>query len=373
MKNIPSPCFVIEEEKLLKNLELIKKVQDETGVFIIQALKAFAGYPLFPIFKKYCAGATASSVSESRIIFQEYEEKAHVFAAAITDEDIVHYNKYASHLVFNTWNQFHRHQANINSEISIGIRVNPGYSEVKTDLYNPTLPLGRLGVREEEMPKSLPENVEGLHFHALCENDSYTLENVLLHFEEKYAHFFPKLKWVNFGGGHLMTAAFYEPEHLVQVLKAFKNRYPHLKVYMEPGSAFMWQTGFLKATIEDIIPREEFDIAMLNVSFTGHMPDCLEMPYKPAVKKEVIAEIQPRETILGGNSCLSGDYIRGFYFETKKEIGEDLIFEDMIHYTMVKTTTFNGVNHPAIGLLKTTGEFQLWKSYHPQDYFVRNA
>lgn len=375
MKNtcVPSPCYVIEIEKLKRNLAKIKKVQDETGVNIILALKAFAGYPLFPLISNYVKGATASSVSEAALVFQEFEQKAHVCAPVVTKDDIESYNQTANHLVFNSFQQFNTYKKLLNLEISCGIRVNPEYSEVKVDLYNPATESSRLGVMISEMPEALPVGVDGIHFHTLCENNSYTLERVLEKFTSNFDKYLKQAKWVNFGGGHLITEKDYDIPHLIDLLKKFKVKYPHLTVYMEPGSAHTWQTGYLKTTVEDVIQRSEVDIAMLNVSFTGHMPDCLEMPYKPAVSGEIENKESIKETILGGNSCLSGDFIRDFYFEKPLEIGDEVIFEDMVHYTMVKTTTFNGVKHPSIGVLHENGAFELLKSLHQTDYISRNA
>ncbi len=375
MKNshIPSPCYVIDIKRLKNNLEKIKRVQDETGVNIILALKAFAGYPLFPLISEYVKGATASSVSEAELVFQEFEQKAHVCAPVVTKQDIEHYNRTADHLVFNSFQQFDTYKNLLNPEISCGIRVNPEYSEVKVDLYNPATESSRLGVMISEMPEELPKGVEGIHFHTLCENNSYTLERVLEKFTSNFDKYLKQVTWVNFGGGHLITEKDYDIPHLINLLKQFKVKYPHLTVYMEPGSAHTWQTGFLKTTVEDVIRREGADIAMLNVSFTGHMPDCLEMPYKPAVSSEIEKREGIKETILGGNSCLSGDFIRDFYFEKSLEIGQEIIFEDMVHYTMVKTTTFNGVKHPSIGILHENDAFELLRSFHQADYITRNS
>ena len=251
--------------------------------------------------------------------------------------------------------------------MSVGMRVNPEWSDVETDLYNPANPQSRLGVTSENFTE-LPERVEGLHFHVLCESSSHALEQVLSAFEEKFGNHLPKLKWVNMGGGHLMTRQDYDVDHLVKVLRDFRSR-NNVEVILEPGSAFAWQTGDLHTTILDVVDNAHQKTAIFDGSFTCHMPDCLEMPYRPDLaegSKEEVAGWHPYR--LGGVSCLAGDYLENYWFEKPLQVGDRLVFKDMIHYTMVKTSTFNGVKHPSIGILKLDGSFKLVKSFGYADF-----
>lgn len=374
----PSPCYIMYEAALEANLQLLDLVQKEAGVSIICALKGFSFWHAFPMIKHYLAGATASSLNEARLIAEEMCCEAHTYAPVYTDADIKDLLIYSSHLTFNSLSQWARFKAfalSFPKKIHFGLRVNPEYSEVTTDLYNPALPGSRLGILSSDMPAHLPEGIDGLHFHALCENDSYALERCLANFEQRFAHLIKECRWVNMGGGHLITQENYDVLHLIQLLKAFKARYPNLEeVILEPGEAVGWKTGVLTSTVEDIVDNQGIKIAMLNISFSCHLPDCLEMPYKPAI----IGATEPTETSkfvyrLGGCSCLAGDYIGmgDFAFPEPLEIGDRIVFDDMIHYTMVKTTFFNGVSHPAIGIVKSDGEFVLLAQ--PGDYEAYKA
>lgn len=363
---LPSPCFVMYEEALEANLQLLDLVQREADVSIICALKGFAFWHSFPMVKAYLSGATASSLNEARLIVEEMNCEAHTFAPVYLEEEIDSLMLYSSHLTFNSLSQFEKYKNRrdkYKKRVSFGLRVNPEYSEIETDLYNPALPGSRLGVLAEQMPEQLPPEVEGLHFHVLCENDSYALERCLQHFEARFAPWIKQCKWVNFGGGHHITRADYDVAHLIELLQNFRKRYPNIEeVILEPGEAVGWQTGVLVSTVEDIVENKGVNIAMLNISFACHLPDCLEMPYKPTV----LSAHEPNENSkfvyrLGGCSCLAGDYIGmgDFAFDEPLEVGDRIVFDDMIHYTMVKTTFFNGVKHPAIGVVKSDGEFLL--------------
>lgn len=362
----PSPCYVMYEEALEANLQLLHLVQQEAGVSIICALKGFSFWQSFPLVRQYLQGAAASSVNEARLIAEEMSCEAHTYAPAYTDEEFQEFLIYSRYMTFNSlsqWERFKERALAFPKKISFGLRVNPEYSEIETAMYNPALPGSRLGIVAENMPDRLPEGIDGLHFHVLCENNSYALENALRFFEEKFENVIKKCKWVNLGGGHLITEEQYDIAHLISLLKAFKQRYPNLEeVILEPGEAVGWQTGVLVSTVEDIVENKGIKIAMLNVSFACHMPDCLEMPYKPVV----IDATEPTEASkhryrLGGASCLAGDFMgMGDYaFPEPLEIGDRIVFDDMIHYTMVKTTFFNGIKHPAIGIVHKNGEFEL--------------
>lgn len=362
---IPSPAFVLEENLLLNNLRLLERVQKEAGIEIICALKGFSFYHEFPLVRKYLAGATASSLHEARLIVEEMKDKAHVYCPAFIENEFDEITNYASHITFNSLNQYHKFiDKAISKQISSGIRINPEYSEIETDMYNPCIAGSRLGVRRSDFGDTLPAHIEGLHSHTLCENDSYVLERTLIHIEEKFGDFLPQLKWLNLGGGHLITREGYDVDHLIKLLKSFNAKYPNLTLVLEPGSAVGWQTGFLKSTVLDIVHSAGIDVAILDVSFAAHMPDTLEMPYKPRIRNAYIEPVPGKFTYrFGGMTCLAGDYYGDYSFDNPLEIGDEIIFEDMIHYTMVKTTTFNGVNLPSIGKIDPSGQFVLFKKF----------
>jgi carboxynorspermidine decarboxylase len=369
---LPSPCYVIDEKRFRDNLSLIRHVSDESGAEIILAFKGFAMWGAFDILKEYVSGAAASSVSEARLCFDEIGSRAHTYCPAYSPEDFEEILKYSSHVSFNSLAQYSKFKQRliINPGISPGLRINPEYSEISHGLYNPCSPGSRLGITAEELKKGLPEGIEGLHFHVLFESDSFALEKILGIVEEKFGHLFSKLKWINFGGGHLMTRKDYNTVHLIKILKSFREK-TGLHVIMEPGSAFAWETGELVSSVEDIIENKGIRTAILNVSFTAHMPDCLEMPYKP----KILGASDPVENKpvyrMGGNSCLSGDFMGDWSFENELKPGDRIVFWDMIHYTMVKTTTFNGVQHPSIGIWTLDNKFRLLKKFGYEDYKSR--
>ena len=379
INKVPSPCYVMEETLLRRNLELISGVAREAGVEIILAFKAFALWKSFPIFREYIGSVTASSIHEARLAFEEFGAYAHAFSPAYTDEEFDEFMRCCSHISFNSLSQYERlynRTKNAGHEISCGIRINPEYSEIETELYNPCAPGSRFGVTADLLPAELPAGIEGFHCHCHCESSSFALENTLKHIEEKFAAWLPKIKWLNLGGGHLMTRKDYDTKHLVSLLKGLRERYPNLHIILEPGSAFAWQTGSLVSQVVDIVESRGIRTAILNVSFTCHMPDCLEMPYQPvvtgaesldsdAVKGALFSENIYR---LGGNSCLSGDYMGSWKFKEPLKVGDRVVFEDMIHYTTVKTNMFNGISHPSIALLHSNGELEVYKVFGYEDY-----
>lgn len=372
---IKMPAYILEEEKLSRNLSLIKGVADEAGIEIILAFKAFALWKTFPIFREYINSTTASSLSEARLAYEEFGAPAHTFSPAYTDLEIEDIARMSSHLTFNSLSQYSRHHTKAletNSNLKLGIRVNPEYSEVGTDIYNPCAPGTRFGVLASQLPERLPEDISGFHCHCHCESGADVFQRTLVHIEEKFSKWFDQLEWINFGGGHLMTRKDYDIRLLIDILKDFKKRYPNLKVILEPGSAFAWQTGTLVSHVVDVVENKGIKTAILDVSFTCHMPDCLEMPYWPTVRgaETIEGEYGKGENIyrLGGNSCLSGDWMQSWKFNHALQIGETVIFEDMIHYTTVKTCTFNGITHPDICLLKKNGELQVLRHFDYQDY-----
>ena len=369
---IPSPCYVLDEALFRKNLELIKSVKDRAGVEIILAFKAFAMWSAFPIVREYIPYSTASSLAEARLAFEEMGSPAHTYGPAYTDKEFPEIVKCSSHITFNSLTQFERLYPQTQFyNISCGLRINPEFSDVETDLYNPCAPGSRLGIVVESLGDVLPQGVEGLHFHTLCESTSYDLERTLGVVEEKFGKFFPQIKWLNMGGGHLMTKEGYDVEHLIALLQNFRAKYPHLQLILEPGSAFAWRTGVLVSTVVDVVENKGIKTAMLDVSFSCHMPDCLEMPYKPAIVGATDVVAGKPTYRMGGNSCLSGDFFGSWSFDQELKIGDKIIFEDMIHYTMVKTTMFNGVSHPSIGMWTKEGEFQLLREFGYEDFKIR--
>ena len=371
MSQLPSPCYLLDEALLRRNLQLIKSVKDRAGVDIILAFKAFALWEAFPIVREYIPTSTASSIHEARLAYEELGCLAHTYSPAYTDATFDDILRYSSHITFNSLSQFNHFAHRVaayDRHISCGLRINPEFSDVETDLYNPCAPGSRLGVVVDQLPTTLPAGIEGLHFHTLCESTSYDLERTLAVVEERFAPWLSQVKWLNMGGGHLMTRKGYDVEHLIKLLTDFRARHPHLQVIMEPGSAFAWQTGTLETTIVDIVENHGIRTAILDASFACHMPDCLEMPYKPAIRGAKEGGEAPYTYRMGGNSCLSGDFVGDWSFDAPLAIGDRIIFEDMIHYTIVKTTMFNGVPHPAIAIRKADGTTQVWKQFTYDDY-----
>lgn len=370
--NREQPCYVMEEDLLRRNLALIRSVADATGVEIIVAFKAFALWKTFPIFREYSFASTASSLWEAQLGFEELGQRAHAFSPAYQNREFAQWKKYCSHITYNSLSQYSSLGTPSQNNISYGLRINPKYSPVETDLYNPAMPGSRFGISAQELGLHLPKGIEGLHCHVLCEGNSFQLEKLLSIIERDFASPLREAKWLNLGGGHLMTHKEYNVDHLIAVLKAFRQRYPHLKVILEPGSAFAWQTGFLRSHVVDIVEHDGIKTAILDVSFTCHMPDCLEMPYQPTVRGANSTPVAGQPTYrLGGNSCLSGDYIGDWSFEQPLKVGDEIIFEDMIHYTTVKTNMFNGIAHPALVLLRSNGEEELLRAFDYEDYKQR--
>ena len=375
LAEVQTPMYIVEENLLRGNLSLIRDVAQRADIEIILAFKAFALWKTFPIIREYVSSTTASSLSEARLAYEEFGTPAHTFSPAYTDSEIGQIAECSSHLTFNSLSQYERMAAkarSANGNLSFGLRVNPEYSEISTLLYNTCAPGTRFGVSADKLPATLPADIEGFHCHCHCESGSDVFQRTLVHIEDKFSKWFPQLKWINFGGGHLMTRNDYDVKLLVSMLKEFHKRYPWLKVILEPGSAFAWQTGVLVAQVVDIVEDKNIKTAILDVSFTCHMPDCLEMPYQPEVRGAESVEMEratDKNTYrLGGNSCLSGDFMGSWRFDHPLEIGEKLIFEDMIHYTTVKTNMFNGITHPAISMLKSDGKLQKMRVFGYSDY-----
>ena len=391
---MPTPIYIIEEKKLRRNLTLIAGVAAKADIEVILAFKAFALWKTFPIFKEYIRSTTASSLAEARLAFEAFGAPAHTYSPAYTDEEFDAIAACSSHLTFNSLSQYERFHERA-AGASIGLRVNPEYSEIETLLYNPCAPGTRFGVTADKLPEKLPSDIRGFHCHCHCESGADVFERTLKHIEEKFSRWFPQLEWINFGGGHLMTRKDYDVDLLIRLMQGFHQRYPWLKVILEPGSAFAWQTGPLVSHVVDIVEDKGIRTAILDVSFTCHMPDCLEMPYFPEVRGAVFVESgkwkeesgddrglnkapsdpQPPNLgglyRLGGNSCLSGDFMEYWQFDHELQVGEEVIFEDMIHYTTVKTNMFNGVRHPSIGMLHEDGKLEILREFDYSDYKKR--
>lgn len=380
LSSLPTPFYVVYEDKLRRNLELIDSVRRRAGVEIIMAFKANALWRTFDIFRQYGFKSTASSINEMRLGNDELHCRVHSYCPAYTPATIKEYIAGSSHITFNSVEQYlrfkddiDRHNAGGDHHVSPGLRVNPQCSVIETDIYNPALPGSRFGVTAEMLGGCLPEGIEGLHFHQLCESTSYDLEKVLNAFEEQFGELIDKVKWVNMGGGHLMTRDGYDVDHLVALLTAFKSRHPHLDIILEPGSAFTWRTGDLITSVVDVVENQGVKTAIIDASFACHMPDTLEMPYKPLVTESLGADPDYNCPTyrLGGNSCLSGDFVGDWSFKEPLKTGDRLTLEDMNHYTTVKTTMFNGIQHPDIVYARSNGDIEYLRRFTYEDYRSR--
>ena len=373
MKNIlstlPSPCWLLEEEKLHKNLQLISDIKQQSGAKVLLALKGYALWKSFPLIKPYLDGCCASGLHEAKLADETFAKEVHTYSPAFKEEEIEEIAKISHHLVFNSPAQFHRFSARakqINPKLSLGLRVNPEYSESPKEIYNPCGLYSRLGTTLENMDETVLEHCDGLHFHALCEQDSSALENVLENFEEKFGSYIPKMKWINFGGGHHITRKGYDTQKLIQLIKDFKKKYA-VEVYLEPGEAVGWETGTLITTVLDIV-HNGIDIAILDSSAEAHMPDTIIMPYRADVRDAGEAGEKPHTYRLAGNTCLAGDIMGDYSFDAPLKIGDKVIFEDQMHYTMVKATTFNGVKLPSIAILRKDGIVEVVREFGYEDF-----
>lgn len=366
---LQTPYYIVYEDKLRRNISLIKEVERLSGATIIMAFKANALWRTFGIFREYGVHATASSLNELQLSLDELHAPVHTYCPAYTPETIGRYLDGSSHITFNSLSQAQRFLPDViarQGKVSAGLRVNPHCSVVETDLYNPSLPGSRFGVSPEEMPQVLPQGIEGLHFHALCEGSADDLAKVLAAFEEQFAPHIDRMKWVNMGGGHLMTRQGYDTGKLVEIIKGFRQRHPGVQVILEPGSAWTWQTGDLITGVVDVVENHGVKTAIIDASFACHMPDTLEMPYQPAIAESSADGAYSYR--LGGNSCLSGDWCGPWAFDKPLQPGQTLTLQDMNHYTTVKTTMFNGIQHPEIWLQHREGEMELLRRFTYDDY-----
>lgn len=372
-----TPYYIVYEDRLRKNLSLIKKVSKEADVKIIMAFKANALWKTFPIVKEYVDSSTASSLNEMFLSLEHLGNDVHTYCPVYTEDTFSYFLDGSTHITFNSLSQLEKffpavaeyNETHPGKKVSCGLRVNPQCSVIDTDIYNPCIPGSRFGVTSDKLPDKLPEGLEGFHFHALCESSSYDLEKVLIALKQQFGKWLPSLKWLNMGGGHLMTRSDYDIDHLISLLKSFHLEYPNLKLIMEPGSAFMWQTGDLVTEVLDVVEDAGIRTAIIDASFACHMPDCLEMPYKPNIA-EALPDTEKSEFSyrLGGNSCLSGDFVGNWQFKDSLKPGDRLTLKDMNHYTTVKTTMFNGIQHPSIWFQPCDKEPVLLREFNYEDY-----
>ncbi len=366
---IPSPCYVLDEKKLISNLEILKSVQDATGCKILLAQKAFSMFSVYPLIAEYISGTTASGIFEARLGYEEMGKENHVFSPAYTEKDMDELVKICDHIVFNSFSQWEKHRDKIKScgkNVSCGIRINPEYSEIETDIYNPCFKGSRMGVTAKNFRADMLSGISGLHFHTMCEQDSDTLERTIKVVDERFGKYLKNMKWINFGGGHHITRKDYDIDTLIHCIMYFRDKYD-LEVYLEPGEAVALNAGFLVSEVLDTM-ENGIDIAILDASAACHMPDVLEMPYRP----DIIGSGKPNEKAytyrLGGNTCLAGDIIGDYSFDHHLKSGDRLIFCDMAIYSMVKNNTFNGIPLPSIGILKADGSFEMIKKFGYEDF-----
>lgn len=367
----PCPCFVLDAALLKQNIERLRYVQHASGARVLLALKGFALPVAFAWMRDVLSGTTASSLNEARLGYEFFGREVHACAPVYLDSEIGPLLDRVSHITFNSLSQWERFKKHVQGRaVSVALRVNPECSEVSTALYNPGIPGSRLGVSADELKQGLPEGVDGLHFHVLCESGADALARVLEALEQRFAPLLHQVRWLNMGGGHLITDSGYDVELLVKLIKRMREKYD-LDIILEPGAAVAWRTGVLVASVEDILERHGVRTLMLNVSFAAHMPDCLEMPYKPRVQGA--RDPQDGETgwRLGGMTCLAGDFVGDYVFEQEPRVGDRIVFEDMMHYTLVKTTMFNGVSHPSIAVHHEDGRFELIRAFTYDDYRQR--
>jgi len=363
---VPPLCFIQDEDALKKNLSLVNELRKNAGIKIILALKAYANWHFFPLIKQYTDGATASSLYEAKLIFEEMGCRAHSYAAVYEEEDFDKMLYYSDHLTFNSLQQFEKYKNQVGEKVSIGLRINPEYSQVETALYNPCAPGSRLGITADHL-KKLPDGVDGLHFHVLCESSALDLVNAVKAVEEKFGDMLFDAKWLNMGGGHLINSGNYDLTKLIFLCKKMKAKYD-LEIILEPGSGIIWNTGVLVTRVEDIVEANGVQTIMINASFTAHMLDTLEMPYRPDIvgaNKDGVGEYKYR---IGGTSCLSGDFLEVYGFDKPVKPGERIVFKDMMHYTTVKTNMFNGVRHPDLGVWSLEKGYRSLRTYSYKDY-----
>lgn len=366
-----TPCFIVNESRIEENLKILQYVQKQADCKILLSFKGFAMWSLSSLIRRYLPGISASSVNEAMLGREEFGGEVHVYSPAYAENDMNMLIRLADHIVFNTptqWQKF-KEQIKMNSHISAGIRINPEHREVKTEIYDPCAPYSRLGTTHENFTQDLDslEGISGIHFHNLCELNCNSLERTLNRVEESFGFYFDKINWINFGGGHHITRIDYDVEHLIQIIKKFKSRH-NLEVYLEPGEAIALNSGVLVSEVLDVLKNKK-NLAIMDTSATAHMPDVLEMPYRPEIYNAAKPNEKSHTYRLGGISCLAGDVIGEYSFDNPLKPGDKLVFGDMAHYSMVKTSTFNGINLPSIYLYNSDNKkFKLVKRFGYEDY-----
>ncbi len=368
----PSPCYIVDERLLRRNLEILDSVQQRTGAKILLALKGFSMASMLPIVGEYLAGVTCSSLHEARLGREEMGKEVHAYAPAFVDSELEELMGYCDHLVFNSFAQWQRHKERVKGHpkgIQCGLRVNPEYSEIEVALYNPCAPNSRMGITLANFKPEELEGIDGLHFHTLCELNSDALARTLPHLEEKFGPYLKQMKWLNFGGGHHITREDYDLDSLCESILYMKNKYD-LEIYLEPGEAIALNTGYLVSTVLDIVDNG-MAVGILDASAACHMPDVLEMPYRPNIIGAGLPGEKPYTYRFGGNTCLSGDIIGDYSFDEPLKVGDRLVFCDMAHYTMVKNNTFNGVNLPSIASFNETDGIRVHRRFGYSDYVSR--
>lgn len=372
IRKLPSPCWLLEETLLKKNLECLQDIKAKTGAKILLALKGYALWKSFPLLQPYLDGCCASGLHEAKLADETFGKEVHTYSPAFKEEEIDEIAKISHHLVFNSPSQYKRFASQakaINPTLSLGLRINPEYSQSPKEIYNPCGVYSRLGTTFENMDETLLEHCDGLHFHALCEQDSAALENVLKNFEEKFSATIAQMKWINFGGGHHITRKGYDTQKLIGLINNFKSKYD-VEVYLEPGEAIGWETGVLISTVLDIVDNG-MKIAILDTSAEAHMPDTIIMPYRAEVRGASKAGGKAYTYRLAGNTCLAGDIMGDYSFDVPLNIGDKVFFEDQMHYTMVKASTFNGVQLPAIAMKKEDGSIEILREFGYEDFKER--
>ncbi|NFH68573.1 carboxynorspermidine decarboxylase [Clostridium botulinum] len=373
LNKLPSPCYLVDERLLKKNLERLNYVQEETGANIILATKAFSMYSTFPLIGKYLKGVTSSSLFEARLGYEEMGKQVHIFSPAYRQDEFDEIMKYCDHIVFNSFNQWKLYKDRVknysNKKIECGIRINPEYSEIETDIYNPCFENSRMGVTLENFKIEDLDGIDGLHFHTMCEQNSDTLARTIKVIDDKFGKYIKNMKWINFGGGHHITREDYDMETLLDIILYIKNKYD-VDIYLEPGEAVALNSGFLICTILDVI-KNGMNIAIVDTSAACHMPDVLEMPYRPHIINSGMPNQYEYTYRLGAPTCLAGDVIGDYSFKEPLKVGDKLVFCDMAIYSMVKNNTFNGINLPAIVKYSDEKGVEIIKKFGYEDFKSR--
>lgn len=370
LNQLPSPCWLLEEEKLLANVKVIEHIKNQSGAKVLLALKGYALWKSFDLIRPYLNGCCASGLHEAKLAYEEFAKEVHTYSPAFKEEEIEEIASISHHMVFNSPAQFKRFAPKakaVNPHLSLGLRTNPQFSQAPKEIYNPCGLYSRLGTTLDNFDESILDELDGLHFHALCEEDTEALEGVLTAFEEKFGKYIPNMKWINFGGGHHITRKGYDVEKLIGLIKDFKARHNNIEVYLEPGEAIGWQTGPLVATVLDIV-HNGINIAILDTSAEAHMPDTIIMPYRADVRDSGEAGEKTYTYRLGGNTCLAGDIMGDYSFDAPLQIGDKIVFEDQMHYTMVKATTFNGIKLPSIAIQRLDGTVDVVREFGYEEF-----